>query len=86
MRLDQIMKQKNLIKVDGKLQGKTQYKSAVERMLESADIPDYDKIAERPNPLEPVVAKFADNGYEPISQAFIAFDEDEDGVLTLEEI
>lgn len=54
-------------------------------MLKAADIPDYDKIAERPNPLEAVVKKFEENGYTP-TQAFIAFDEDEDEVLTLEEI
>ena len=53
--------------------------------MKSADIPDYDKLAERENPLDPVVKKFEENGY-TVTQAFIAFDDDEDEVLTLEEI
>ena len=79
------MKDKNLVKVNGKLEGKTEYKSTIQRLLKSSDIPDYDKVADRPNPLESVVKRFEENGYTP-TQAFIAFDDDEDEVLTLEEI
>ena len=85
MRLEKLMHEKNLVKVNGKLEAKTEYKSTIQRLMKSADIPDYDKIAERQNPLDPVVKKFEENGYTP-TQAFIAFDEDEDEVLTLEEI
>ena len=54
--------------------------------MKSADIPDYDKIAERANPLEPVVQKFAERGFTPLS-AFTMMDiEDEDDILTFSEI
>jgi hypothetical protein len=49
------MLQKNLLKINGKLEAKTEMDSMMKRILKSADIPDYDKIAERANPLEPVV-------------------------------
>jgi len=58
--LDDLMIKRNLVKVNGKLEAKKEFQSTLKRILKSADIPDYDKIAERVNPMEPVVAKFAE--------------------------
>ena len=80
------MVSKNLIKVNGQLQAKQEIQSKIQRILKSSDIPDYDKIAERANPLEPVVSKFAERGMTP-SDVFTMLDiEDEDDILTLSEI
>jgi len=49
------------------------------------DIPEYKKIAERENPLDPIVRRFEANGYTP-EQAFIMLDDNCDDVLTLKEI
>ena len=65
VRLEKLMKEKNLVKVNGKLEAKTEYKSTIQRIMKSSDIPDYEKIAERHNPLESVVKKFEENGYTP---------------------
>ena len=77
---------KNLLKVNGKLEAKTEIPSTIKRILKSADIPDYDKIADRANPLEPVVAKFAEKGYTPLSVFTMLDIEDEDDILTFDEI
>ena len=45
--LENIVNEKNLVKVNGSLQAKTEIPSTIKRILKSADIPDYDKIAER---------------------------------------
>ena len=85
-KLDTVMVSKNLIKVNGQLQAKQEIQSKIQRILKSSDIPDYDKIAERANPLEPVVSKFAERGMTP-SDVFTMLDiEDEDDILTLSEI
>jgi hypothetical protein len=55
------------------------------RDINSADIPEYQKIKQRENPLDSVVIKFEEAGYSPES-AFMAFDEDCDDVLTIQEI
>lgn len=39
--------------------------SRIERIIRSADIPDYDKIVQRDNPLDSVVKKFESKGYTP---------------------
>lgn len=66
VKLEKLMHEKGLIKVNGKLETKsTAFKPTVRRKLKSDDIPDYDKIAERANPMDPVVAKFEENGYTP---------------------
>ena len=49
------MVEKNLMRINGKLEARTEIDSTIKRILKSADIPDYDKIAERGNPLESVV-------------------------------
>jgi Ca2+-binding EF-hand superfamily protein len=54
-------------------------------MIKDADIPDYVKFAERENPLEPVVRKLEEKGFNA-ERAFKAFDEDCDEVLTINEI
>ena len=35
------------------------------KLKNNVDIPDYDKIKARENPLDPVVKKFEENGYTP---------------------
>ncbi len=49
------MKERHLVKEHGKLKIKSQLPDKVKRLIAASDIPDYDKIAERANPLEPVV-------------------------------
>jgi Ca2+-binding EF-hand superfamily protein len=49
------------------------------------DIPNYDKIKVKENPMESVVKKLEEKGLDP-KRAFYAFDEDCDEVLTVEEI
>lgn len=80
------MKEKNLVKINGKLETKTEFDSTMKRILKAADIPDYDKIKERANPLEPVVAKFAERGFTPLSVFTMLDIEDEDDILTFSEI
>jgi hypothetical protein len=53
--------------------------------LGSKDIPDYDKMVGRENPLDVVVRKFEASGYTP-EQAFMIFDDNCDELLTKEEI
>lgn len=53
--------------------------------MNNDDIPDYDKIKAKENPMESVVAKFDSMGY-TAEQAFMAFDWDGDEVLTISEI
>ncbi len=78
------MKEKQLIRVNGVLQGK-QETVKTQKVLNEGDIPDYDKIKSRENPMDAVVKKFEENGYTP-AQAFLAFDQDCDEVLTVAEI
>ena len=80
------MRERNLVKVNGKLETKTEFDSTIKRLLKSADIPDYDKIKERANPMEPVVAKFAERGFTPLSVFSMLDIEDEDDILTFSEI
>ena len=80
------MTERNLIKVNGKLEAKTEVDSAMKRILRAADIPDYDKIKDRANPMEPVVAKFAERGFTPLSVFTMLDIEDEDDILTFSEI
>lgn len=80
------MTERNLIKVNGKLEAKTEIDSAMKRILKAADIPDYDKIKDRANPMEPVVAKFAERGFTPLSVFTMLDIEDEDDILTFSEI
>ena len=72
--------------MNGQLQAKTEIKDKIKRIIESSDIPDYDKIADRANPLEPVVSKFAEKGYTPLSVFTMLDCEDEDDILTFSEI
>ena len=81
-----MMTERNLIKVNGKLEAKTEIDSAMKRILKAADIPDYDKIKDRANPMEPVVAKFAERGFTPLSVFTMMDIEDEDDILTFSEI
>ena len=81
-----MMTERNLIKVNGKLEAKTEVDSAMKRILRAADIPDYDKIKDRANPMEPVVAKFAERGFTPLSVFTMLDIEDEDDILTFSEI
>lgn len=81
-----MMTERNLIKVNGKLEAKTEIDSAMKRILKAADIPDYDKIKDRANPMEPVVAKFAERGFTPLSVFTMLDIEDEDDILTFSEI
>jgi hypothetical protein len=67
------------------LQPKPDFKPAYRKKLTNDDIPDFDKIKERENPLDSIVTKFEEKGYTP-SQAFMAFDDDCDEVLTIQEI
>ena len=83
--LEKLMKERNLIKVNGKLEAKKDHLNMLQKLLKSADIPDYDKIKVRENPLEPVVKKLEEKGMTP-AQAFGVLDEDEDEVLTKQEI
>ena len=80
------MIERNLVKVNGKLETKTEFDSTMKRILKASDIPDYDKIKDRANPLEPVVQKFADRGYTPLSVFTMLDIEDEDDILTFSEI
>ena len=84
--LENMMTERNLIKVNGKLEAKTEIDSAMKRILKAADIPDYDKIKDRANPMEPVVAKFAERGFTPLSVFTMLDIEDEDDILTFSEI
>jgi hypothetical protein len=49
------------------------------------DIPDFDKVKESENPLELIATKFEAKGYLP-ADLFMAFDYDNDDVLTIQEI
>lgn len=80
------MRERNLVKVNGKLEAKTEFESTIKRLLKSADIPDYDKIKERANPMDSVVTKFAERGFTPLSVFTILDIEDEDDILTFSEI
>jgi hypothetical protein len=73
-----------LIRINGLLQAK-QESIKMQKVLNEGDIPDYDKIKSRDNPLDSVVKRFEENGYTP-TQAFLAFDGDCDEVLTVAEI
>ena len=84
--LENLMNFKNLVRVNGKLEAKTNTQTALQKILKSNDIPDYDKIAERVNPLEPVVAKFAEKGMTPLQMFTVLDREDEDDILTKSEI
>lgn len=53
--LEQIMIERSLVRENGKLKAKTDFKDKVRRLIDASDVPDYDKIADRANPLEPVV-------------------------------
>ena len=74
-----------LIQVGGAIQPQLQASNSIRRMIKDADIPDYVKFAERENPLEPVVRKLEEKGFNA-ERAFKAFDEDCDEVLTINEI
>ena len=80
------MKERHLVKEHGKLKIKSQLPDKVKRLIAASDIPDYDKIAERANPLEPVVQKFAERGFTPLSVFMMLDIEDEDDILTFDEI
>ena len=80
------MRERNLVKVNGKLEAKTEFESTIKRLLKSADIPNYDKIKERANPMDSVVTKFAERGFTPLSVFTILDIEDEDDILTFSEI
>lgn len=83
--LEGLMKDKNLVLVNGTIQAKQQVSHSMQKVLRMADIPDYDSLLVRENPLEPVVRKLASKGW-TAAQAFKIFDEDEDEVLTIKEI
>ena len=80
------MKERHLVKEHGKLKIKTQLPDKVKRLIAASDIPDYDKIVDRANPLEPVVQKFAERGFTPLSVFTMLDIEDEDDILTFDEI
>ena len=58
------MKEKNLVRVNGTLKSKEDIVKGL-KLKNNVDIPDYDKIKARENPLDPVVKKFEENGYTP---------------------
>lgn len=62
---DRIKQEKNLIVKDGILQPKPDFKPAYRKKLTNNDIPDFDKIKERENPLDSIVIKFEEKGYTP---------------------
>jgi hypothetical protein len=47
------------------LQPKPDFKPAYRKKLTNDDIPDFDKIKERENPLDSIVTKFEEKGYTP---------------------
>lgn len=85
IQLENYLTKNNLQRVHGKIQPQTQEEDPLDRELRLNQIPSYEKLAARANPLEAVVKKFEERGYKP-SQAFTIFDDDEDEVLTIQEI
>jgi len=79
------MKDKNLVRINGVLQPKPEFKESVRRKITNEDIPDFDKIKDRENIFELIATKFEAKGYTP-SDLFFAFDEDLDEVLSIQEI
>ncbi|CDW82059.1 ef hand family protein [Stylonychia lemnae] len=86
--LDKVMSDKNLITINGALTVQQESKNSTGLLygIKLEDIPDFDKLAqERINPLDSIVKKFEQKGI-TIEQAFDLFDDDEDRVLTMQEI
>lgn len=81
--LDSLISSKSLITVNGIMEvanlRSTDFKIRME------DIPDFDKLEKKENPLEPVVDKIAARGY-TLEQCFTLFDENGDEILSKEEI
>ena len=85
MKLERVMKDKNLVRINGVLQPRPDFKQASRKKITNEDIPDFDKIKESENIFEQIATKFEAKGYSP-SDLFFAFDEDLDEVLSIREI
>ncbi len=77
------MKEKGLIRINGQLQ--QNIPQVQRKRVHNDDIPDYDTIKDKANPMEAIVQKLEEQGY-TAQQAFDAFDWDGDEVLTISEI
>lgn len=76
------MKDKNLVRINGVLQPRPEFKEPLRRKITNDDIPDFDKIKESDNIFELIATKFEAKGYSP-SDLFFAFDQDLDEVLSI---
>jgi len=85
IQLENYTKKKNLVNVGGVWQVAQEPQKGFKKYLKASDIPNYDKIKVRDNPLDSIVKKFEEQGFTP-QEAFLAFDDDCDEVLTIEEI
>ena len=79
------MKDKNLIRINGVLQAKPDFNQSYRKRITDSDIPDFDKVKEKENVFEVIATKFEAKGNSP-SDMFLAFDDDMDEVLSLQEI